>query len=68
MQTIEPLMPWQMGPDHPRWTETLRDQSQVVIRPVRNEDAAAERTFIESLSPQSRRYVSSARCAIPAAR
>jgi GNAT superfamily N-acetyltransferase len=55
-QPIEPLMPWQLGPDYPRWTETLRDHSQVVIRPIRAEDAAAERTFIESLSPQARRY------------
>lgn len=56
MQQIEPLMPWNMGPDYPRWTETLRDRSSVVIRPVRHEDAAAERAFIEALSPQSRRY------------
>lgn len=56
MQPIEPLMPWQMGPDHPRWTETLRDHSTVLIRPVRRDDAAAERAFIEALSPQSMRY------------
>lgn len=56
MSTIEPLMPWQTGPDHPRWTEVLRDRSQVLIRPVRKDDAAEERAFIESLSPQSRRY------------
>lgn len=56
MQTIEPLMPWYMGTDHPRWTEVLRDRSQVLIRPVRTQDTAAERTFIEALSPQSRRY------------
>ena len=56
MQTIEPLIPWQTGPDHPRWTETLRDRTEVLIRPVRKDDAAEERTFIESLSPQSRRY------------
>ena len=55
-QPIEPLMPWQLGPDYPRWTETLRDQSQVVIRPIRAQDSVAERTFIESLSPQARRY------------
>ncbi len=56
MQPIEPLMPWQLGPDYPRWTETLRDHSKVVIRPIRVEDAAAERVFIESMSPQARRY------------
>src|SRR5687768_10702202 len=56
MQTIEPLMPWHMGRDHPRWTEVLRDQTQVLVRPIRREDAAAERCFIEALSPQSLRY------------
>lgn len=56
MQTIEPLMPWQMGTDHPRWTETLRDGRQVLIRPVQAQDAAEERAFIEALSPQARRY------------
>lgn len=56
MQPIEPVIPDKVGPDYPRWTETLRDRSQVVIRPIRAEDADAERAFIESLSPQSRRY------------
>lgn len=56
MQPIEPLMSWQVGTDYPRWSETLRDQSHVVIRPIRADDAAADRAFIESLSPQSRRY------------
>ena len=56
MQPIEPLMPWHRGPDYPRWTETLRDQSHVIIRPICATDVAAEREFIESLSPRSRRY------------
>ena len=56
MQPIEQVMPWHLGPSYPRWTETLRDARQVVIRPVCPRDAAAERLFIESLSPQSRRY------------
>ena len=56
MQSIEPVMPWELGPTYPRWTETLRDQRQVVIRPICSSDSAAERAFIESLSPQSRRY------------
>ena len=56
MQPIEPLMPWQLGPRYPRWTETLRDRTPVVIRPICPSDAEAERTFIDSLSPQSRRY------------
>ena len=39
----------------PRWTETLRDGSRVVIRPITKSDAAAERDFIQELSPTSRR-------------
>lgn len=45
-----------MGPDYPRWNETLRDGSHVLIRPICKQDAAAERAFIEALSLQSRRY------------
>lgn len=56
MQPIEPLMPWAMGPDHPRWSEVLRDQTQVTIRPINKADAVAERTFIDALSPQARRF------------
>jgi GNAT superfamily N-acetyltransferase len=37
-------------------TETLRDGSQVVIRPIRKTDVELERRFIEDLSPESRRY------------
>lgn len=56
MPSIEILRPWQVGPDYPRWSETLRDGSHVLIRPVCEQDAAAERVFIEALSPQSIRY------------
>ena len=38
------------------WHETLSDGSRVLIRPIRKEDAALERTFIERLSPESRWY------------
>jgi GNAT superfamily N-acetyltransferase len=38
-----------------RWTEILRDGSHVIIRPIRKQDAALERAFIEGLSPESRR-------------
>jgi GNAT superfamily N-acetyltransferase len=38
------------------WKEKLRDGSRVLIRPIRGEDAALERRFIETLSPQSRRF------------
>jgi GNAT superfamily N-acetyltransferase len=48
--------PAYVGPDYPRWTQTLADGRQVVIRPLSRRDAAAERSFIEGLSDQSRRY------------
>jgi GNAT superfamily N-acetyltransferase len=38
------------------WHETLRDGTQVLIRPVGKDDAALERAFIERLSPASRWY------------
>lgn len=38
-----------------RWTETLRDGTHVLIRPITRADAALERAFISRLSPQSRR-------------
>jgi GNAT superfamily N-acetyltransferase len=42
-----------VGPDYPRWTQTLNDGSHVVIRPIRRQDAEAERAFIEGLSTRS---------------
>lgn len=52
-----PLVPRpSTGPDFPRWTETLHDQTRVLIRPINKQDHAAERAFIEGLSSQSRRY------------
>jgi GNAT superfamily N-acetyltransferase len=56
VNTFQPIMPWALGPDYPRWTETLRDHTRVVIRPITPQDAAAEKAFIEALSPQSRRF------------
>ena len=56
MNSIEPVMAWSLGPDYPHWTETLRDTTRVVIRPITKQDAAEERAFIEALSPQSRRF------------
>jgi GNAT superfamily N-acetyltransferase len=44
------------GPEYPRWSETLRDQSHVLIRPITPQDKEAERAFIEGLSAQARRY------------
>ena len=40
----------------PRWVVTLRDRTQVLIRPLAHTDREAERTFIEGLSAQSRRF------------
>lgn len=42
-----------IGPDYPRWKQTLNDGSEVLIRPICRQDAAAERAFIEGLSPES---------------
>jgi GNAT superfamily N-acetyltransferase len=42
--------------DVPRWTETLRDRSEVLIRPIQPQDRAAEAEFIDGLSLQARRY------------
>jgi GNAT superfamily N-acetyltransferase len=40
----------------PQWKTKLRDGTTVLIRPIRGEDEAIERRFIEHLSPQSRRF------------
>jgi GNAT superfamily N-acetyltransferase len=44
-----------LGPDYPHWNTMLRDGTEVLVRPIGPQDAAAEKAFIESLSPQSRR-------------
>lgn len=41
---------------HQRWSETLRDRSHVVIRPIVPQDREAERVFIEGLSSMSRHF------------
>ena len=41
--------------DH-HWHETLRDATQVVIRPLTRDDAAHERTFLDHLSRESLHY------------
>lgn len=45
-----------VGPDYPCWKERLQDGSEVLIRPIRRQDAAAERCFLQSLSPESKRF------------
>lgn len=42
--------------EYPRWSETLRDQRQVLVRPISPQDRDAERAFIEGLSQQARRF------------
>jgi GNAT superfamily N-acetyltransferase len=44
-----------LSSDSPSWNQTLLDGTAVLIRPIRRDDAALERAFIESLSPESRR-------------
>lgn len=39
----------------PVWSDTLRDGTPVLIRPIGKDDKEAERDFIEALSPESRR-------------
>jgi GNAT superfamily N-acetyltransferase len=52
-----PLVPGpSTSPEVPRWTETLRDRSEVLIRPIEPRDHAAEARFLEGLSLQARRY------------
>lgn len=43
-------------PDQPSWTDTLRDGSSVLIRPINKLDKDLERAFIEGLNQESRRY------------
>lgn len=43
-----------VGPDYPRWTETLTDGSRVLIRTICSLDAELERQFIEGLSIKAR--------------
>ena len=43
------------GPDYPCWTHVLDDGRTVHIRPLRRQDAEADRRFIKGLSSESRR-------------
>ena len=45
-----PEMPQASGIEYPRWSETLRNQRSVLIRPITAQDRDAERAFIEGLS------------------
>ncbi len=44
-----------VGPDYPRWNQTLSDGTWVLIRPIGRQDARAEREFIQGLSAESKR-------------
>jgi GNAT superfamily N-acetyltransferase len=55
--TTTPLVPRpSQDPSEPRWIETLRDRTTVLIRPLVKTDREAERAFIEGLSAESRRF------------
>ena len=56
MNYVEPVMPWALGPNYPHWSEKLRDGTCVTIRPLTRNDVEKERAFIQTLSPQSRRF------------
>jgi GNAT superfamily N-acetyltransferase len=43
-------------PIQAHWTDTLRDGTPVMIRPIADTDIEIERRFIERLSPSSRRF------------
>ena len=55
MHTIDPSVSLDLGSLRSRWNEVLADGTQVLIQPVRDEDAAMECAFIDALSPQARR-------------
>ena len=52
----KPADPSRPASPPPRWTETLRDGTRVVIRTLSRLDGNRERAFIESLSPQTLRF------------
>ena len=56
MQANERLLSRHRTAQNSRWTEVLADRSQVLIRPIRAEDAAAESIFVAAHCPQARRY------------
>ncbi|WP_242103881.1 GNAT family N-acetyltransferase [Lysobacter sp. M15] len=45
-----------IGPEYPRWSQSLRDRSHVLIRPITTKDEAAERAFMQGLSDRARRF------------
>jgi GNAT superfamily N-acetyltransferase len=49
-------IPETINSNYPRWSETLRDHSHVVIRPMTRLDKTAERAFIEEMTPEAKRF------------
>ena len=45
-----------IGPEYPRWSQSLRDRSHVLIRPITTKDEAAEDAFLQGLSDRARRF------------
>jgi GNAT superfamily N-acetyltransferase len=56
MNTQPPVAAHASEQSFPRWLETLRDRTKVLIRPISAADRQAEREFIEGLSDQARRF------------
>jgi GNAT superfamily N-acetyltransferase len=56
IKAVDSWQAWNLGQDIPRWSERLRDGTPVLVRPLVPEDAEGEREFLESLSPESRRF------------
>jgi GNAT superfamily N-acetyltransferase len=52
-----PLVPRpSIGPEYPRWSQSLRDRSHVLIRPITIKDQAAEHAFMQGLADRARRF------------
>lgn len=51
-----PAVPETPNRTYPRWIETLRDRTKILIRPLTADDRNAEKAFIEGLSDEARHY------------
>jgi len=50
-------MPVAAGPRSDSWTETLADGRRAIVRPIRPDDVARNREFLEALSPPSKHFL-----------
>lgn len=55
-QSKTPIEPRIVQASDLTWSDTLRDGTAILVRPIRPSDAESERHFIEALSPESRRF------------